>query len=76
MYWLYESQKMGQYYRDCALCTAATTSGNSTENFAIADRPAVVRSTGTDTETGHFSLIAYDSEYAKYQSHFTLALEP
>lgn len=74
--WLYESQKMGQYYRNCAVCIAATTSGNSTENFSIADRLPVVRSTGTDTETGHFSLIAYDSEYAKYQSHFTLTLEP
>jgi len=74
--WEYESTRMGKYYSNCTICIAATSSANSMESFKIADRPTVVRSPGTDPETGPFNLLAYPSNLTEERPHFGHAHDP
>ncbi|KAK8096080.1 hypothetical protein PG999_014102 [Apiospora kogelbergensis] len=71
--WLHESQKMGSYYSNCAVCIAATSSANSHGGMKIESRPRAVRSEGIDAEKGAFCLIAHPVGLTQAKSHFSYA---
>ena len=73
--WQQESSKMGQYYANCTICIAATSSANSSASFQIKARPSGIRSSGTDPQSGPFTLLAYPSHLARPQSHFVQSYE-
>ncbi|KAI0189448.1 heterokaryon incompatibility protein-domain-containing protein [Astrocystis sublimbata] len=62
--WEYEAGRMCQYYSNCFVCIAATSSSSSTGTLAPVEHPAdiVVRSNGHDPRTGPFGLVAIPSE--------------
>ncbi|TRX91210.1 hypothetical protein FHL15_007815 [Xylaria flabelliformis] len=69
--WEHEARKMGQYYSNCFVCIAATSSSNSAGTLELVKHPQenVIRSTGQDSQTGPFCLIAIPSEFLDIQ-HF------
>ncbi|KAI0414526.1 heterokaryon incompatibility protein-domain-containing protein [Xylaria grammica] len=70
--WQDESSKMGQYYSNCFICIAATSSPNSSGSLNIDRNPEVpvIRATGRDAQTGPFALVAIPSDTGLDIEHF------
>ncbi|KAI0531681.1 heterokaryon incompatibility protein-domain-containing protein [Xylaria digitata] len=69
--WEHDARKMGQYYSNCFVCIAATSSSSSAGTLELVKHPdeIMIRSTGQDPQTGPFGLIAIPSELLDVQ-HF------
>ncbi|KAF2966003.1 hypothetical protein GQX73_g7549 [Xylaria multiplex] len=74
--WEYEASRMGQYYSNCFVCIAATSSSSPAGTLELIKHPdeMIIRSTGQDPQTGPFSLIAIPSELLDIQ-HFRQAYQ-
>ncbi|KAI0554265.1 heterokaryon incompatibility protein-domain-containing protein [Xylaria curta] len=74
--WEHEAHKMGQYYSNCFVCIAATSSSSSAGTLELVKHPdeIMIRSTGQDPQTGPFCLIAIPSELLDFQ-HFGRAYQ-
>ncbi|KAI0184990.1 heterokaryon incompatibility protein-domain-containing protein [Xylaria flabelliformis] len=74
--WEHEARKMSQYYSNCFVCIAATSSSSSSGTLELVKHPqeTVIRSTGQDSQTGPYCLIAIPSELLDIQ-HFGKAYQ-
>ncbi|KAK3361745.1 heterokaryon incompatibility protein-domain-containing protein [Lasiosphaeria ovina] len=74
--WQRESPKMGQYYSQCEICIAATSSASSNAGFELhATRPSAVRSSAPagPRSQRRFSLLMQPADQAQPPPHFVQA---
>jgi hypothetical protein len=71
--WLKECPKMTDYYGQCYVCIAATSSSGSDGGLQIENRPSVINAEGSDLDGNLYNLIAYPSELLSDIPHFSRA---
>ncbi|KAH7303334.1 heterokaryon incompatibility protein-domain-containing protein [Stachybotrys elegans] len=70
--WMCEAPKMGQYYSNCTICIAATSSADSNGSLEPEPRPSAVRS----QEIANSSLVSHPTHLLQYKPHFSHTRDP